>query len=45
MPGIFLHSVDRFNEDNEQQVATDKSSVEPSLDAAKVQQTNKAAEA
>ncbi|XP_022158936.1 probable sphingolipid transporter spinster homolog 2 isoform X2 [Momordica charantia] len=40
--GIFLNSVDRFNEDNEQQVMTDRSSAAPSLDAEKVQQTNKA---
>ncbi|XP_022927822.1 probable sphingolipid transporter spinster homolog 2 isoform X1 [Cucurbita moschata] len=38
--GIFLHSVDRFNEDNEKQITTNRSSAEPSLEPEKVQQTN-----
>lgn len=42
MPGVFLQSVDRFNEDSKQQVMVNRSSAEPSLEAEKVQQTNKA---
>ncbi|XP_023530643.1 probable sphingolipid transporter spinster homolog 2 isoform X2 [Cucurbita pepo subsp. pepo] len=38
--GIFLHSVDRFNDDNEKQVTTNRSNEEPSLKLEKVQQTN-----
>ncbi|CAK9309117.1 unnamed protein product [Citrullus colocynthis] len=40
--GVFIHSVDRFNEDSKQQVTVNRSSAEPSLEAEKVQQTNKA---